>query len=89
MRLVAVLPSQDLVANLVDVLHYEGYKGEEVAINDIDERVDWRDIDTSIDYQQEYDNDNSYVISLEISDDQAEKFKKMFADNGAREINIQ
>ncbi len=87
MRLVAVLPGEDLLANLVDVLQYEGYKGKEIEVTELDEKVDFRDIDTNIDYQQ-YE-DNSYVVSLEVSNNQAEKLKKMFAEAGAREINLQ
>lgn len=87
MRLTAVVTREDYLANLIDKLEVVGYSNR-LSFTELDEKLEFRDIETNIDYQQEYEG-NSYVISLDVGENNKELIKTILKDSQAIEVNYQ
>lgn len=84
MRLNAIVPQEVRVAALYDKLSDEGFKQNDINISELDERVDFRDVDQNIDYQQ-FDDD-SFMMGFEVPDNKVDRIKDLFEKEGVREI---
>ncbi len=84
MRLNAIVPQEVRLAALYDKLSSEGFKQNDIHISELDDRVDFRDVDQNIDYQQ-FDDD-SFQMGFEVPDNEVDRIKDLFEREGVREI---
>lgn len=84
MQLNAIVPQEVRLSALYDKLSKEGFKNTDIHISDMDDRVDFRDLDQNIDYQQ-YGED-SFFMGLNVPDNKVDRIKDLFEKEGVREI---